>query len=241
MTQNPGSSETKGETSATELPDTNTTPASQPITNSEDEYVQRIHRQQCALAWREFIGRRGARYQQCTLSGFDVTNDRQREVVAQLRDYLDHFDDNVSQGRGVLLFGSSGTGKDHLLTALCRFATLARGIAVQWRNGLNLYADVRSAIQRDDESEEIWRLCHTPILAISDAIPPAGELTDYQASVLFRIFDARYSHLLPIWLSLNVASADEARSRLTVPIVDRLRECCLTLHCNWPSYRGRTQ
>jgi DNA replication protein DnaC len=207
----------------------------------QESQRQQMFLEECESQWRNFLAFRGRRYADCTLENFQVEHPKQIEVVRELSEYIGDFTENTSQGRGVVLFGATGTGKDHLMTALCRHATQQCGIKVNWFNGLELYANIRTAIKNDSESEEVHRIARAPLLAISDAVPPAGELSEYQASVLFRILDERYSHMRPVWMTLNVASADEAKARLTVPIVDRLRDCCLTLHCNWPSYRGKAQ
>ena len=41
----------------------------------------------------------------------------------------------------------------------------------------------------------------------------------------------------PTWISMNVASGEEAESRIGVAIIDRWRDGALTLAFNWPSYR----
>ena len=141
-------------------------------------------------------------------------------------------------GDGVVLFGPMGTGKDHLLVALARVAILNHGYSVRWISGMQLYADFRQAI-RDNASEQIivQRATNPDILILSDPQLPRGELSDYQASMLFWIVDARYSMRRPTWVSLNVADGTEAERRIGAATVDRLRDGAVTVACDWPSYR----
>ncbi|MHB1038418.1 MAG: ATP-binding protein [Pirellulales bacterium] len=196
-------------------------------------------------AWESLARKLGSRYAGCSLDGFHISEDptiaaRQTAVLAALRDYAGHLERRVDDGRGLILFGPSGTGKDHLLAALAREAVLGFGLEVMWRNGLDIWSDLRDSIGSDHATSERTlrdRLARPQVLWISDPLPPAGPLTDFQKQFLFRLVDVRYRDCKPHWVSLNVAGAEEASDRLGANIVDRLRDDALALHANWPSYR----
>ena len=76
------------------------------------------------------------------------------------------------------------------------------------------------------------------VLYVSDLVPPTGALNERQQAELFRIVDYRYSNLKSIFLTLNVAKAQEAEGRLGAQSVDRLRDNALVIHCNWASKRS---
>ncbi len=183
----------------------------------------------------------GARYRNATLDNYEASNDLQKAALARLRAYAANLRDEVRAGRGILLFGTTGTGKDHLLIGLARNA-IAAGCPLLWVNGVDLQARMREAI-RTETSEDRILACYEDarVLVLSDPLPPAGSLTDYQAATLYRLVDHRYRNLLPIWCSLNVADANEARQRLGAATVDRLRDGALALECKWPSYRRARQ
>ena len=179
----------------------------------------------------------GGRYWQATLDNYEVIYPQQRETLAALRTYGANLKAEVKDGRGILLFGTSGTGKDHLLIGLARQAIVA-GCSLVWTNGMNLYAKMREAIA--DGRDEDWvlqRYMKEQVLVLSDPLPPSGPLTDYQAATMYRLIDHRYRNLLPVWCSLNVVDAKEARERLGAATVDRLRDGALAIECKWPSYR----
>jgi DNA replication protein DnaC len=212
-----------------------------------DEEIERRHAEQRdreekrrrATIWEEFIDRRGTRYQDCQLSNYEVNHEEQAEVVAEIEAYLRDFESRVKAGVSVLLFGPAGTGKDHLLAAMMKAALWRYGRRIDWRNGIDLYGDVRDRIGSDQsESGLIRSLVKPDILAISDPLPPTGKLTEFQMQTLFRVIDGRYSNRKPTWVTLNVNKSREAKERMGAQVVDRLSHDALVAFCDWPSYRS---
>lgn len=189
--------------------------------------------------WNELVCKIGERYRDCRIDALDIYDERQRPVIDAVNGYGRNIADRVSSGESLVLFGTPGTGKDHILAALMRHAILNHGLTVEWKNGMDLYGDFRDAIDSKEtrESRLIKNLVAPDILCLSDPIPPFGELKEYQASTLFRIVDGRYRQRKPTWMTLNVASGNEFASKVSEAIVDRLRHGATTLHCDWPSYR----
>ena len=78
-------------------------------------------------------------------------------------------------------------------------------------------ATVRDSFGRDDgetESELIRYLTRPEILILSDPLPPAGKLTEFQTNVLFRAIDYPYSRCQPTWVTLNCSGSKEADERM---------------------------
>ena len=194
---------------------------------------------QRAMHWNDLIAERGKRYNDCRLSNFVVTNEKQKQVVDELRTYCESMRDNVEAGRGIVLFGPAGTGKDHFMMALARVA-ICNDIGVSWENGMDFFATVRDSFGRDDgetEAELIRYLTKPEILILSDPLPPAGKLTEFQTNVLFRAIDYRYSRCQPMWVTLNCTGRKEADERMGAQNMDRLIHGSLKLFCDWESYR----
>ena len=196
---------------------------------ARDEYIQQQTQSLMRLI--------GPRYHNATLDNYEAPNKHQEAAVAQLRAYAQNLRAEVKAGHGILLFGTTGTGKDHLLIGLAR-EVIAAGCSLSWVNGVDLQTKMRDAI-RDDVGEDyvLGKYKAVRVLVLSDPMPPSGVLTDYQATTLYRLIDYRYRHLLPVWCSLNVADAKEARARLGAATVDRLRDGALAIECKWSSYR----
>lgn len=192
---------------------------------------------QSAANWHQLRQKLGQRYHKCRLENFDAKTELQIAIVGELHDYCDQMDDNIEDGRSVCLFGPPGTGKDHLLTALMRVATMY-GHNVEWLNGVELYSRVRDAMSTDERERDIAKeLTRPAVLAISDPLPPSGALTEFQSAFLLRVIDRRYRDKKPTWVTLNVQNGKEAEDRMGVQVVDRLRDGALVCHCNWESYR----
>jgi DNA replication protein DnaC len=78
------------------------------------------------------------------------------------------------------------------------------------------------------------------VLFISDPGARGREaMTDFMATSLFSVIDARYRARKPTWITLNTETPQEAEFRLGTPIVDRLRDRSLRVFCDWPSWRQR--
>lgn len=219
----------------------------------EHEEAERRREQQAKCdAWRDFLLARGRRYEKCRLSNYVIDCDRQQKVVDAIRGYCETVADKIAEGVNLILIGPSGTGKDHLITAVVRaavgrLASAARyipeiGITTQpfnaaWFSGASLFGQMRAAIKDETETDVVDRYASAELLSASDLIPPSGRITDFQSEVLYRIFDERYNHRRPTLLSVNVGSRQEMDSALGVPIVDRLVDGAIVLTCDWPSYR----
>lgn len=179
----------------------------------------------------------GKRYAECRLANYRTDTVEQKQALKILRWYAENIREQVSSGRGLVLFGPVGTGKDHLLAALIRVA-IGHGMDVNWINGMEFFGRMRDSIGNDVAEEGIIaKLVQPDILAISDPLPPSGELSTYQSSILFRTIDARYRKMKPIFVTANFADATEANKRLGASIIDRLKQDAVTINCNWQSAR----
>jgi len=187
--------------------------------------------------WSAFIRDRGERYKDCTLGTFTIDNEPARRAVSLLREYCESITDRLTDGDGLILFGPKGTGKDHLMTAAVR-AVIGTGRRVTWQNGMDLFGDVRDMLDSGtSERKFIDRLVGPDVLYLSDPLPPMGRLTEFQASMLFRVIDGRYSRRRVTWATINVSGRSELDERLGPQNADRLVDGALALFCNWPSFR----
>lgn len=185
-----------------------------------------------------FTARGDARFADCRFSNYRVYDDRQAPVHAAVQLFAAQLDARISAGDSLLLWGSVGTGKDHLLSAMIHRAT-ERGVAVRWEHGVSLAEELGEIRGSGRLSAAILDRVEPPVLAISEVVPAAGELTASWYRTLFRIVDLRYRRRQPTWLTLTVCAPESATTRLGSAIVDRLRDGGLCLGCHWPSYRSR--
>lgn len=193
------------------------------------------------LRWLKIVSRRGKRYELCQLSEFDVGNDQhttaKREAVKKITKFCEDIEKGNGQ-RNLILAGPSGSGKDHLMFYALRYAVMKCGVDVSWVDGLAFFSSLRDAIANQTSEYDVMKEHYRPqILAISDPVPPIGQLSDYQRNMLYRLIDERYSHCKPIWITVNAANAKELDERMGVQLVDRLLHDAVAVNCYWPSYR----
>lgn len=218
--------------------------AFQPLPRQTADDVQRREKaererldREAAARWSEIQPAIGERYRGCTLESFVATTERQQRVKAIVTQFVADMPANLAAGTNLVLFGTVGTGKDHLLVAALREAVRA-GTTARYISGMDLWAQMRGAFADDKNESSVLRdLTRCDVLAISDPIPPFGTLTDFQTQVLYRIVDARYRARKPTWMTINVADGEQAATKLGAANVDRLKDHAVMVRCEWDSYR----
>ena len=175
----------------------------------------------------------GKRYHDCTFDNYELYDPRQKPVVGQLRDIAAGVSEWTRAGRGLILYGPSGTGKDHLATALmlhaareCRIPC----IALQARTFPFLpFEEARLIIDHYSRWE----------LAVVTVIDP-GASTEFQTRLLGNLLDIRYRRQLSTWLTVNCRTKEDGQTLLGTAIFDRFLHDAITFYCDWPSFRERT-
>lgn len=184
----------------------------------------------------------GRRYENCSLESYEISEDesvrkKQVAVIARLNAYAAEMKKNVNSGCCIAMFGVVGTGKDHLLVSMLK-KVIELGASVEFRDGMSLAREFRNTVTGESsEGRLIGKLTSCHVLAISEPIPPAGSLSEFSREKLLSVIDRRYRDKRPTWVTMNVASREEAEIRMSPQIVDRLTDEALCLSFDWPSYR----
>ncbi len=186
----------------------------------------------------------GRRYsvKRCSLESFQVYAKGQREALDSLCGVAEDWPDRLNRGEGLIFLGSVGAGKDHLCAAMLGVAVAKHGFRCGWIGGQELFGRFRDQIDKaGPEREQTKELVEPDVLAISDPIPAAGDLTRWSLDQLYRLIDRRYRDMKSTWITINAASPEEADERLSAQVFDRLREGACIIRCFWPSFRERNK
>lgn len=122
------------------------------------EQLERHRREQIAAErserWRSFAEALGPRYLGCRFANFTIEEHsahatEMHDVVGEFQKYARDLPNRVEDGQGLIAYGPSGGGKDHLLTALSHTAITSHNMHVRWTNGVDFYRQVRDGFTRN--------------------------------------------------------------------------------------------
>lgn len=182
----------------------------------------------------------GPQLMDATLDSYRVEPKCQSQAKALdvAKRYSKNYETVSENGKGLILFGSVGTGKDHLMMGIAK-KLYYHHKSVMWTNGTRLKARMRGCIGREGESEsDVIRDYVAPdFLWISDPIIAGNPMTTFQTEFFHGIVDARYMEKKPILLTINVKDGDELEAALGAASVDRMKSNGFAHYCNWKTER----
>jgi DNA replication protein DnaC len=183
----------------------------------------------------------GARYSpdRVSLKTYRCDCDAQRNVMELIRGLAARLPEVIANGENLVLYGSVGTGKDHLLAALL-YTAAWKGHSARWVDGREFFASIRDTMDsQQPESPILQRWTAPAVLGISDPIAPGAVLSAWNLEQLARLIDRRYRARRPTWLTANAKDEVGLKAALSMPVYDRLRHDAHVIHCYWRSYRGQ--
>lgn len=161
--------------------------------------------------------------QSWTFNADDRANEHITSVALK---YVENFDTMRENGKGLLLFGTVGTGKT--FTAACiANALIDKGYPCMVTNFARLINTISGMY--DGKQDYIDGLNRFALLVIDDLATEAD--TEYRNEIIFNVIDSRYRAGLPLIITTNLTaqelknSADIKKQR----IYSRLFERCLPL------------
>ena len=201
----------------------------------------------------------GGRFQNRTFDRWEMTEEN-RKAFGTCKRYADAFDMMIpAKGRdgkveppqkernGLFLIGGYGTGKTHLAAAIAN-QLIQNGTPVICMTMIDLLARIRETFDSRGEGTEaqVMRLyADVPLLIIDDL--GSEQPTEWGCTTIFSIINARYEAYMPTIVTSN-CGADELIQRMTPrdatdrnaqKTVDRLREMCVAVHMDGPSWRSK--
>ena len=169
----------------------------------------------------KMLGFPDAEMQRWTFDADDHKNDKISQVALR---YVEHFPEMMQKGKGLLLYGSVGTGKTFISACIVN-ALIEQGHPCLMTNFARLTNTISS--MRDGKQEYLDALGRFHLLVIDDLASERD--TEYMGEIVQSIIDARYRSGRPLIITTNLSSDDLKRpSDLRKQrVYSRLFEMCI--------------
>ena len=164
-----------------------------------------------------------------------ANDDGKNEKISNaMKRYVDNFKDFKKEGKGLLLYGTVGTGKTYFAACIAN-ALIDEGYSVLMTNFARLTNSIQGTF--DGKNEFIDSLQRYTLLIIDDL--GAERKSDFTQEQVFQIIDARYRSGLPMVITSNL-TAEEIKKPQEVGysrIYDRILERCFPVAVTGESRR----
>ena len=132
---------------------------------------------------------------------FDMASDPNHKILLAMQRYVENFKKFHEEGKGILLYGSVGTGKT-FLAACSANAVIDKGIPVLMTSVSYIANKLMGMFE--GKNEYIESLNSYPLLVLDDL--GAERNTEYMNEVVYTIINARYKARLPLIVTTNLTT-----------------------------------
>lgn len=159
---------------------------------------------------------------------FENDNGKTPKVITFARNYVNRFEEFKSIGKGLILFGSKGSGKT--FTATCIGNALIEQLHPVFMTSIIRISNTISGMKTP--KDEYFRSFEAFDLVILDDLGAERD-TEYQNEIVFTVIDHLYRNNIPVIVTTNY-TGDEIKSTKSPSlqrIFSRLREMCMPFDC----------
>lgn len=129
---------------------------------------------------------------------------------------------------GLRLVGDNGTGKTHLLAAICKHLTIVRGFSVRYLDWSDLIRKLQSAAARGSDAESVLQpFARVPFLLLDEI--GKGEAREWRLDALETLIEWRYRDASSITCVVSNLHGDELKGKIGNRVASRLNEMTSTV------------
>lgn len=167
---------------------------------------------------------------------FDKDDHKNENISEVARNFVKNFAEMKKRGKGLLFFGTVGTGKTFISACIAN-ALIDEGRACLVTNFNRLVNEIQSSF--DGKQEKIDRLNDFDLIVIDDLA--AERDTEYMGEIVQTIIDSRYRAGLPIIITTNLTRAElkHPADMRKQRIYSRLFEMCLPVEVKIVNEEGK--
>lgn len=164
---------------------------------------------------------------------FSSADDRHSKELQQAKNYVEHYEELEKKGRGIIYFGSVGTGKTFLSCCIAN-ALLDIGKRVLVRNFSDIANEHFDAYDKEYVFEKYSRCS---LLVIDDFA--IERKTEYMSEIVYQIIDGRIGNCKPMIITTNLSPQNmkEATELREKRLFSRINEVCFPI--NITGFDGR--
>lgn len=172
----------------------------------------------------------GNRFKDRTFDTFEVNADTERAYKI-CKKFADR--ESYKDGKGILLSGSYGTGKTHLMASVTN-RLLDRGIPCLFDTFSGHTASLIEEFNNGEPRKYLNLMKRVPVLVIDDA--GKEKVSEWSQSVMYDVINTRYESYKPILITTNF-SHDDLMRYLGGAIYSRLKEICYAAELTGKDHR----
>lgn len=181
------------------------------------------------------------RFEHCEFGNYQEINPTAARNLAACQRYAENWPSIFETGKGLVMTGSCGTGKNHLAISMAKQIVRDHLAQVEITDVMRLTRAVKNTWRSNSERTEEAVLAHyssLDLLIIDEVGVQFGSPTEM--TILQEVINARYESVLPTILISNL-TFEQLQVSISERIVDRVTDGGRNrLAFNWESFRGHS-